>query len=1189
MPRRDDALRELLFGLLSSQNGMVNQPQLVAAFGAWTTTPGRAMADLLVEQGALTPRRREVLEALVAEYVAAHGGDPGDSLEALEVSLATREGLARVASLIPRASSDRPAHPGGGDEDGFDLRSNLERLLANGTPTGPGGVLDTPDTTRTSTLADITSRGEATTGSMLPADASARRFRLLRAHARGGLGAVFVALDAELNREVALKQILEKHADDPSSQRRFLLEAEITGGLEHPGIVPVYSLGRYEDGRPYYAMRLISGETLKEAIDHDRAELGSRQGAPTEDAGSTARSNPNTGSRDLRLLKLLRRFLDVCNAVDYAHSRGVLHRDLKPGNVIVGRYGETLVLDWGLAKATGRSDPSAGEHTLMPRSGGSSETLPGSAMGTPAYMSPEQASGDLDRLGPRSDVYSLGATLYCLLTGRPPFEGRDAGEVLGAVRRGEFAPPRRHDPTIDVALEAVCLKAMATRPEDRYATARALVEDLERWLADEPVTAWREPMSRRARRWARRNRTAVTAAAVGLVAAVMGLSAVLAVQTQAKARITQSLNRETAANEALAVTNGKLTDANEELGRSKAAVQARYDLAVAAIKTFHTGVSEDFLMTQDQFHEVRDGLLKSAADFYGKLGALLGKETDPASRRALAASNFELAELTAKVGRQDEALAAHRAVLTAREALAAELGDDDAAMTDVGRSLTAVASILEATGRTEEALSACRRSESLLAGRAEASPAARAALAADRSRLGGLLCDTGQTDAALKVYRQARADQETLAAAPGATSDAQHDLALTINRIAVLLVETGKSEDAEAEYRRALEIRKKLANDNPGVTEFRSRLAAIHGNLGAHLSETGRLAEAEAEFRKALEIDRRLAHDHAAVAEFRSRLADGHDRIGWILLAAGKLGGEAEFRKALEIQERLVADNLAVTKFRTRLAATHDYLGNLLVGLGRLAEAEAEFRKALEIRQELADDHPEVTEFRSDLARSHRNLGELLNLAGKPGEAEPELRRALAMFLKLAADNPGLPYNRDVVAQVHTNLSIALRRLGRPAEALEQCDRAVAIREALVKEQPKTTRYRAGLAEGHLNRGLSRRDLGDRPGAATDVRHALGLFGSQASRRGTEWFLFACVRAALAGLGDRPGSGVSAAEAASEAEAAMNLLHEAVAAGYRDPDTYRREDALDPLRARTDFRLLLMDLAMPTEPFAAAR
>src|SRR5262249_40442114 len=163
--------------------------------------------------------------------------------------------------------------------------------------------------------------------------------------------------------------------------------------------------------------------------------------------------------------------------IEYAHSRGVLHRDIKPGNVIVGKYGETLVVDWGLAKAVGRADPGAApdERTLVPSSSSSlAETLPGSALGTPAYMSPEQARGDLERRGPRSDVYSLGATLYCLLTGRPPFLGEDAGMILRLVQQGEFPTPRTLDRAIDRALEAVCLKAMALKPEDRYASARAL-------------------------------------------------------------------------------------------------------------------------------------------------------------------------------------------------------------------------------------------------------------------------------------------------------------------------------------------------------------------------------------------------------------------------------------------------------------------------------------------------------------------------------------------------------------------------------------------------------------------------------------------------------------------------------------------------------------------------------------------
>ena len=501
----------------------------------------------------------------------------------------------------------------------------------------------------------------------------------------------------------------------PSAAPRFLLEAEITGGLEHPGIVPVYGLGTYGDGRPYYAMRFIRGDSLKEAADRFHAD-------------EALRSDP--GRRSLELRQLLRRFTDVCNAIDYAHSRGVLHRDIKPGNVIVGKHGETLVVDWGLAKPLGRveSGSDSGERTLIPSSAsGSAETLPGSALGTPSYMSPEQAEGDLEHLGPRSDVYSLGATLYYLLTGRPSVTG-DVGDVLRAVQRGEFTPPRQLDPSIDKALEAVCLKAMAHRPEDRYASPKALAEDVERWMADEPVSAWREPVSRRLLRWLTRHRTGVTGAAAAVLAGVVGLSAVLAVQTRANAQMSASLSRETAANRALATAN--------ELTRSKAAVQSRYDLAVAAIKTFHTGVSEDFMLKEEKFKDLRDRLLKSASDFYEKLGALLKDDADLPSRRSLLQANYELAELTEKVGRTESALEAHRQVLAAREELATEPGADAEVKTEVGRSMMAVARLHEFTGKTDEALSVYRRSELLLASLAESGPSALAELAACRSAPG---------------------------------------------------------------------------------------------------------------------------------------------------------------------------------------------------------------------------------------------------------------------------------------------------------------------------------------------------------------------------------------------------------------------------------------------------------------------
>ena len=255
---------------------------------------------------------------------------------------------------------------------------------------------------------------------------TAARFSIIRPHAEGGLGSVSIARDEELNREVALKEIHKRHANDPDSRARFLREAEITGRLEHPSIVPVYGLGQYADGRPFYAMRFIRGDSLKEAIESYH-HLRARKANPDELA--------------LELRKLLARFLDVCNAIFYAHSRGVLHRDLKPSNIMLGTYGETLVVDWGLAKALDQPELESAveEELLKPASGsGSMPTQMGTAMGTPQYMSPEQAAGRWDLMGPATDVYGLGATLYSILTGRPPFEGDNRGRSCRRCSKGSF-------------------------------------------------------------------------------------------------------------------------------------------------------------------------------------------------------------------------------------------------------------------------------------------------------------------------------------------------------------------------------------------------------------------------------------------------------------------------------------------------------------------------------------------------------------------------------------------------------------------------------------------------------------------------------------------------------------------------------------------------------------------------------
>ena len=324
------------------------------------------------------------------------------------------------------------------------------------------------------------------------------RYHLTRLHSSGGLGRVWLATDPKIGREVALKELLSEQAAHPKTRARFMREAQITGQLEHPNIVPVYEVGECSDGgRPFYAMRFVRGMTLREAIQKEFDEEGGGRRWPR--------------SRQ----KLLRALVAVSNAIAHAHSRGIVHRDLKPENIILGRFGELILLDWGLAKRLdddSHPEPGTGDNGLT-------KTSAGSVLGTIAYMSPEQAAGNA--ADERTDVYGLGAILFEILTGRPPHGGDNVMEVLREIVEGESPGTKSINPMVPKGLDAVCAKAMSKRPEDRYASAREVVEDLERWLGDEAVSALPDSPVRGLARWVRRHQGLAYTATLALLVVVI--------------------------------------------------------------------------------------------------------------------------------------------------------------------------------------------------------------------------------------------------------------------------------------------------------------------------------------------------------------------------------------------------------------------------------------------------------------------------------------------------------------------------------------------------------------------------------------------------------------------------------------------------------------------------------------------
>jgi serine/threonine protein kinase len=341
-------------------------------------------------------------------------------------------------------------------------------------------------------------------------DLGGSKYMVLHKLGSGGMGTVYLAQDVDLGRKVAVK-VMNISDSTGSLASRMMREARIVALLEHPSIVPIHDVGALEDGRVYYAMKLVQGKRLDEFA-----------------AGADSRSD------------LLRVFQKVCEAVAFAHARGVIHRDLKPENIMVGSFGEVLVMDWGVAKVLGEGPLDSPdrlkahriEHraiddtdlvTTLPLASSreSGDTSSGMVIGTPAYMAPEQAMGKTELLDQRSDVYALGAVLYFLLAGRAPFESTPMEEAVEGATRGRAPRPRQINSRIPRAIEAVCLKAMSEHREDRYASAEEVAGDVVRFLDGQPVSAYRENVFEKASRWIGKNRFIVLLILTYLIARLL--------------------------------------------------------------------------------------------------------------------------------------------------------------------------------------------------------------------------------------------------------------------------------------------------------------------------------------------------------------------------------------------------------------------------------------------------------------------------------------------------------------------------------------------------------------------------------------------------------------------------------------------------------------------------------------------
>jgi tetratricopeptide (TPR) repeat protein/tRNA A-37 threonylcarbamoyl transferase component Bud32 len=1150
---------QLLLAALAVQNQFLSREQVVVALNRWATDRKTPLENFLIEEGQLSPADGELLAKLAQRQ---HKRQQSSASSAAE-NTATFEMLdtnpgnlsAELRQILDAAKLPVQASR----ESELDVRSGTVRSGTGRSGTGRSVSPRPADSAAEQTSANEPDDPEATADMCFSVaetlnDANAR-FVNLRSHAKGGLGEVFVATDTELDREVALKEIQTRFSDNEVARARFEMEACVTGSLEHPGIVPVYSYGRHSDGRPYYAMRFIRGRSMRDEIEDFHQRF----------AGKTY----NQDAR-LALRGLLKRFIETCNAIAYAHSRGVLHRDIKPANVMLGKFGETLVVDWGLAKSVGRDDhySRSDESTLMPGSGSiGSATLQGSALGTPGYMSPEQAAGRLDELGPSSDVFSLGATLYAILTGKPPFVARTAKEIIDKVIACNFQPPRNLDKRVPKALEAICLKAMQKLPVDRYTTALALASDVERFLADESVSALREPWLDRAARWLRRNRTFTTAAVVLLVSST--------VMATAAAWL---LNAEKDRTEAARVLTA---EALEKLEVQQVATQSALEAETSArrqtrevLNVVTDDIIGELLARQVDLADNDRIFFRRMVDQFEQLAA--GNPTTSEGAQLRAEGLLRIANLQRRLGQTDEALVSYQQAvelwqklstdrpldLLLKQDLAASVANWGVLLTDLGKDAEAQTKFEKAVDLLQELVAGGVSSPD--SGAVSTSPGdLPAGPNLPRVRLDLARLYSNQANCLFKLNRPAHAEDSYQLAiqafeeveATELSGAAARDYANVLANYASFQARRpGKIDSAERLLTRAVERLTTAVNTGVSGPVLRVDLARAQKNLGVVQVAKQELAQAIVTLRRAVAELVGLVDDYPGMFAYQQELAMSRFALARVLTQLGQVAeAESEFNLAASVLEKLFGERPNHVAIARDYATVLDGWGNAL----RAKDIELALEplsKARSVRNSLVEKNPTAPTLKDELFVSENNLANLYRQEKKYDLAIPIYVGLLAGLEKMTLPDAD-PYFDQKIRAVRFGLGDCYSQSKLFVEALPVWSPLTKNRED--KDWPvfELQRALALIRTGQVADGLA---------AADSV-------AQRADNPAVVWFDIACCYAVALELGDANDSELQV----KLSQQAMSYLAKAADDDFFDDEKNRKhameDNDLNSLKDRPEF------------------
>jgi serine/threonine protein kinase len=1019
-------------------------------------------------------------------------------------------------------------------------------------------------------------------------------FQILREVGRGGMGIVYEAVQISLGRRVALKVLPFAAALDAKQIQRFKNEAQAAAGLHHQHIVPVYAVG-CERGMHFYAMQFIDGQTLAQTIADCRlrtapiadcglriadSKKGASQGAeaaatgpyPAEPALESAIRNPQSamqhltgvaistepsarGPADFRTVARLG--VQAAEALEHAHQLGVVHRDIKPANLLVDGRANLWVTDFGLAHCQSQQGL----------------TMTGDLVGTLRYMSPEQALANLALVDHRTDVYSLGATLYELLTLEPAFPGRDRQELLRQIGFEEPRPPRSLNRAVPAELETIVLKAMEKNPAERYATAQELADDLERWLKDEPIRARRPTLLQRGRKWARRHGAVVWAAgislAVLLVTVIVGLTVgLLAVEHQRQ--------KTDLANLALTDEQQRTKDALDR--EAKRRLQAQQ-----ALDTLSSKLIDDWLAMQRVLLPDHKQFLEQALQLYEQFAVDTGQ--DEVARAAVAGAHVRVGIIRYVLGQMQQAEAAYQRGHALYAALAAELPRQPRYRWQLAQTEGRLATLFSGTGRAQQAEQAYRRAVEIqerLTGEFPLAPEYWRDLASSYFGLASLFDQTGRRPEAEKAFGQALTIWRRLVKAFPRVPDYRMELARGQNNHGISLANGGRLQEAEEAFREAVALGAGLANEFPNDRAYRRPLANFYNSLGKLLGGTGRPEEEEVAYGQALAILKPLAADFPAVPEYRLALARSLMNLG-VLLQDTRRPQRAEeaYAQALALLNLLAADYPTVPEYRHNLAMAHFNLGRLLLQSGRTRDAEGHYRAALPILNQLAGEFPKVPDYQWDLGTCHSALGVVLKFTGRVPAAEKEYRTALGVLKPLAAAFSTVPDYQSGLAVAMVNLAALLAGRKEFADARRLLEDALPYHHRALQANRRHLMYRLSLHNNRLALTMILVEQKQHIQAAA----AVAQFLQSAVDPANDAYKGACFLALCMKLAEDDKQLPEAQRrqrATVYGDDAVAALKQASAGGFHDVAQVEKDANLDPLRARKDFQAWLAELEAKT-------